>query len=505
MKIYTANQLAAADQATMRAQHITAVELMERAATQAFRSLITAFRDRTPVFKIYCGVGNNGGDGLVIARKLTEQGYEAQVFIVEYTKSYSPAFCEHLDRLKKIAPQAINYLTETSSFPEISPEDVVIDAIFGTGLNRALPLWIAGLINQMNHIAPYVIAVDLPSGLFADRPPGKDDRILKAAKTITFQSPKLSFFLPRTAEFAGVIEVIDIDLDQQYLQDLVPAAVLIEESDAARLIKKRPRFSHKGTYGHCLLTGGSYGMIGSMVLTARAALRSGAGKVTVCVPECGCEIMQISVPEAMTITAGSKYLEDYRLPAFEPQGISFGCGAGTETATAEFFKELLKNTSKPVLIDADGLNLLAANDKLKAYIPPNSVLTPHPKELERLVGPWEDDFEKIRKTRAFAKQYRCIVVVKGACSLVVTPDELYINITGNPGMATAGSGDVLTGIITGLMAQGYLPLEAAILGVYLHGKSGDIAAGSSSEESLLAGDIVQYYGVAVQQLKKNFY
>ncbi len=495
MKIFTAQQLHQADQQTLKAQDISALDLMERAATDAYQQLEKRSREKS-VIKLFCGIGNNGGDGLVIARKLAEKRRNIEVFIVEYSPKHSPEFTANLKRLKKRVPaDKIKWLHKERHLPEIDPEEVVVDAVFGIGLNRPLPDWVSELVRHLNNKSCYRIAIDLPTGLFSNRVPKRGEQVLQADLTLTFQSPKLVFYLPETSAYTGQVMVLDIGLDKAYLDRLTPVAKLIQKADVELIKKPRKRFSHKGTYGHCLVIGGSYGKMGSVVLATRAALRSGAGKVTSMTPKCGDNILQISVPEAMVLTDKSdQILRHFTPPSFSVESICFGPGVGTDPQTAHFFKALLQFCTKPMLIDADGLNLLAQHPHLFDLIPKNTVLTPHPGELKRLIGAWTDSFDKIDKLKAFSQKYQVVVVAKDAVTLTVFGDQIYVNSTGNPGMATAGSGDVLSGVIAGLMAQGYSSINAAVLGVYLHGKAGDVAVKNRAFESLLAGDIVDELG-----------
>lgn len=504
MKIYTAKQLAQADQETLQRQHITALELMERATGLAFKEIHQDIEGEDQEIKIFCGVGNNGGDGLVIARKLIEKGYSVRVYITEYSHHYSDEFKANQKRLEKIYKGNITILKADSEFPDITTKDILIDAIFGAGLDRPLPQWIGHLIEQINAISPRIYAIDLPTGLFPGRPLNTDDKVLRAYQTITFQSPKLVFYLPDSAGCVGDLKVLNIGLDQEYLNSLEPQAILLSSNSIKKMIRERPQYSHKGTYGHALVVGGSYGMLGSVVLATRGALRSGAGKVTTLLPKAGYDIIQTSAPEAMVITSpDDRILSDFIPLSIEPDSICFGIGVGRNKRTALFFRSLMEFFQKPMVIDADGLNILAQRPQLKSLIPPQSILAPHPGELERLIGAWKDDFEKIKMVKDFVTQYNCILIVKGAHSLVVTPEELYINPTGNPGMATGGSGDVLAGLLAGLMAQGYSAKEAALLGVYLHGLAGDLAARESGEESLIAGDLIRNFGAAYKKIKEN--
>ncbi len=503
MKIYTPRQLAEADKITIQKQHISSLQLMERAASLAYQKIKEKERIDNSAFAVFCGVGNNGGDGLVIARKLAEDNATVKVFIVRYGVKPSADFSANFMRLQKLKAVEIITLNEQAASPTISTDWIIIDAIFGIGLNRSMPQWVNKLVAHLNTQQTLVWAIDMPSGLPAHSIL-EGGEVLKATYTLTFQCPKLTFFLPQTAAFAGKITVLDIGLDADYLQQLKTNFIQLEIGQIASLPKKRPHFAHKGTFGHGLVVGGSYGKMGSVVLATQAALRAGAGKVTSLIPSCGYVILQTTAPEAMVLTSPeTTHLSDFEAPTFIPTTVCFGIGAGTHPDTATFFKTLLQQTEAPMVIDADGLNILARHLDWLSLVPQNSLLTPHPKELSRLIGPWKNDLEKIRKASAFVKKYAIILILKGAFTMIFTSKQVYINSTGNPGMATAGSGDVLAGLLTGLMAQGYTPEEAALLGVYLHGKAGDIAVEDSSEEALVAGDLILNFGRAFQALKKE--
>ena len=503
MKIFEVNQLAEADKVTIEKQGITSEELMERAATLVFKEIHGRLKNAEVPIKIFCGIGSNGGDGLVIGRFLKQEGYHVQVFVVNHSSKRSPDFLSNYNKLKDISKTWPTLIKGEGDFPDLSSQDFVVDAIFGIGLNRAAEGWVANLITHINNSNAFVLAVDMPSGLFSNRIPAKEDAVIKANFTITFQAPKLVFFLPQAAEFVGDMEVIDIGLDREFLAKAEPVAQLIGRQESIGLYQPRKKFSHKGIYGHSLIIGGSYGKIGSISLTATAALRAGAGLVSIYAPHCGYEILQINLPEAMVITdEGERELKNIIFD-LEPDVICFGMGSGTSTATATAFKTLLEKVNTPMVIDADGLNILAKNPDFLKLVPENSVLTPHPKELQRLIGDWEDDFQKLEKAKQFTINNNVILVIKGAHTITIYKNNLYINNTGNPGMATAGAGDVLSGIITGLISQNYEPLIAAVFGVYLHGRAGDIAASDLSYPGMIAGDIVKNIGAAFLDLLKN--
>ncbi|MDR5590158.1 NAD(P)H-hydrate dehydratase [Christiangramia sp. SM2212] len=500
MKILSAEQLSEADKVTINKQNITSEELMERAATLVFNEINNRLQGAPIPIKIFCGIGNNGGDGLVVARHLIQHGYHVTVYVVNYTDKRSDDFLANYEKLKNITNDWPKLIKDKGGFPEINIGDFVIDAIFGIGLNRPIEGWVADLVKMINESQAFTLSVDMPSGLFADKTPGRNTAIIEANYTLSFQSPKLVFFLPETMDYVGDLQVLDIGLDREFIGKAESGIYLIEKQEAISMYKPRTNNSHKGDYGNVLIAGGSYGKIGSVLLTATAALRTGSGLCTINIPKCGYDIVQTGLPEAMVITDNENEALSSFPGNFNPDVVCFGMGAGTSSKTMEFFNDFLNTFKKPVLIDADGINLLSKNKELLRLIPENSVLTPHPGELKGLIGEWKDDFHKIKLVKDFSKKYKVIVLIKGAHTFTVEGDNLYINNSGNPGMATAGSGDVLSGIITSLMGQNYESVNAAVLGVYLHGLSGDIAASEIGYESVLAGDIAKNTGKAIRSL-----
>lgn len=503
MVVFSAKQLYEADAFTIKHQQISSTDLMERAGSQVFNWLSPQLESKETPILIVCGVGNNGGDGLVLARYLKENDFNVTVYIVNYTDKRSDDFLINYDRYKNCTDQWPIILKSENDFPEIPTEAIVVDAIFGIGLNRPPQGWVKTLIQYINQKPAFKIAIDIPSGLYADAPVEDFEAVLFANYTLTFTSPKLSFFLPETGVFVPNYQVLDIGLDVSFLNSLKPIAFLFSKNQAKEMIQPRATFSHKGDYGHALIIGGSYGKMGAAVLAAKSALKTGAGLVTVFAPSCGYSILQTALPEAMVVTDKNEaYISEIK-PTFNPDAVGIGIGMGTDDKTIAAFKTYVKHLKKPLVLDADALNILSKSNEIIKQLPAQSILTPHPGELKRLIGTWKNDFDKLEKTQKFAKNNDVIVVVKGAFSITVTPDMYVINTSGNPGMATAGSGDVLTGILTGLLAQNYDPLEAALLGVYLHGMAGDIASYKMGEESLLASDIIQNMGHAHQEIKRE--
>lgn len=495
MKIFTAKQIYAADQFTIEDQDITSDALMERASVQLFNWLHHRLQGAQVKINLFCGIGNNGGDGLALARHLSEHGYNFEVFVVNYSEKRSHDFLTNLERLKdrKIWPNFVNQDTE---LPSLGSDDIIIDAIFGIGLNRSPDQWVERLIQHLNDSNAFVVSVDVPSGLFLDQAVKNSKAVVKANYVLSFQFPKLIFFLPETGIFSNQWEILNIGLSQKYIEKTEASFELIGKNEVLKYYIPREKFSHKGTYGHALILGGSYGKIGAVSLASRACITSGSGLVSAYVPQCGYIPIQSSLPEVMVITdQGEKEITNISFN-IEPNVIGVGIGLGTTKNTQEAFTEFLEITKCPMVIDADGLNILARNKSLLKKLPPKTILTPHPGELKRLLGNWENDFDKLQKAREFSKKYDCILVLKDAHTIVIYNEKGYINTTGNPGMATAGSGDVLTGVITSLIAQKYEPLIAAIFGVYLQGRAGDIAIENLGYQALTATAIINSIGPA---------
>ena len=375
------------------------------------------------------------------------------------------------------------------------PADLLIDAIIGSGLSAPVSGWLKDIISAINDLNMPVISIDIPSGMFADSPSSKDVTAIKAQHVLSFQFPKLAFMFSESEIFMETFHVLPIGLEESYIRQTFTPWYYITEDTVTALLKKRRKFAHKGDFGHALLIAGSYGKMGAAVLAARAGLRSGAGLLTVHVPQKGVEVLQTAFPEVMvSVDEGEKIISSVPENLLTYNAIGVGPGIGTAPSTQEVLWLLLKRIGTvPLVLDADALNILALGQSFLTLLPENTILTPHPKEFERLSRQaYANSMERLQAAQAFAVQYKVIVVLKGAYTAVCTPDgTTFFNTTGNPGMATAGSGDVLTGIITALLAQGYQPLEAAIIGVYLHGSAGDKATAQKGQSALIASDIVE--------------
>lgn len=502
MKIFSATQIKACDAYTVHATGISSTELMERAATEC-ADWLTNYLPKDTLFVVLCGSGNNGGDGLAITRILHERGYGVKSFLLR--SGDLSADCEvNLKRLQEIDTTLIDVLYPEAIITDIPKNIVIIDAILGTGLNRPAEGWLANFIKHINQLPNRKIAIDIPSGLPADSVPDEDAAIIKAEHTLTFQFYKRSFLHTETGIFAGNIHILDIRLDKAFIEGTHSHYHTIDRDIAAAMYKPRNPFSHKGSFGNVLLIGGSYGKIGAITLSTKAALRAGTGLVTTLLPQCGYDVLQSAVPEAMCRTNGERQIEKIT-DWSNADAIGIGPGLYTATGTIRAFEEFIDACKQPVVIDADALNILAKQTELLPKVPANSILTPHPKEFERLFGASHNSMMQLEHARIQAMRYNIYIVLKGHYTAVVTPEgDCWYNTTGNAGMATGGAGDVLTGILTSLLAQGYTSYEAAVLGVYLHGLAGDFAAATYSQEALIAGDIIDHLGKAFQFVRTTY-
>lgn len=497
MKILSAEQIKSTDRYTIDHEPISSLSLMERAASRLTQKLLRDYR-HLHHFLIFCGSGNNGGDGLVIARHLIHEGKRVEVYVLK-ADEYSEDFTANLAQLQGFLSLKLQYISSTQDFPAIEEKDIIIDALFGIGLNRPLDGIAAQLVTYINQSATEVISVDIPSGMFADK--HSDGVMIEADKVYTFQLPKLAFLLPENGHSVSKWDIVDIGLSEKFMNSLTAPFQYLDAKWVKGMYKSRPKFSHKGIFGHALIMGGSKGKIGAAILSSKACLRSGAGLVTARIPKIGYSILQTCIPEVMIDEdEGTNFINaSVDLTPYSALGIGMGLGVAPETMSV--LKSILMHYTLPKVIDADAINLLAQDFGLN-YLLKNSILTPHPGEFRRLAGDWKDDFERLEKQIDFAKKFECILIIKGAHTSIALPDgRVFFNSTGNNGMATAGSGDVLTGLLTGLLAQGYASEEAALLGVYLHGLAGNLALEKQSKESLIASDIIENIGQAFKEIK----
>ena len=497
MKIFSAAQIKDWDAFTIANEPVASIDLMERAATACAGWISQNFAPAT-VFKVFCGKGNNGGDGLAIARLLLQQKFAVHIYIVEANSAGSNDFLINLQRLHQMSAE-VTHLSEAPEFPEIKVKDVVIDALFGTGLNKKPKGISEKLITHLNKSTARIISIDIPSGLFTDQSsPG--NAAIRARYTLSFQQQKLAFLVAENESSCGDVIVLDIGLSHKYYEDKKAVFEYITEDNIKRIYKPRKAFAHKGDYGYACLLAGSYGMMGAAVMSAKACLKSGVGKLTSYICKQGYVVMQTAVPEAMCKVFGGTFIKDVEdLGDFDVIGL--GPGIGRHPSHKQLLQKVFKEFKQPVVIDADGLNMLSKSPSLYASIPAASIITPHPKEFERLFGKTENDFDTMDLALTKAKELNIYIVLKGHHPLIATPSgKAFLNSTGNSGMATAGAGDVLTGILTAFLAQKYNPLDACIMGVYLHGLAGDIAANKMSKEAMIADDIINYLGEGFKQI-----
>ena len=500
MKILKATQVKEADNYTIKHKPISSINLMEQAATMCSNWIVDKFifniYETNKHFKIFVGPGNNGGDGLVIARLINQEvgrwfykNSTVDIYILNFTDNFSPDFLINLERLKKTTKNIFEIKSE-KGFPIINKEDIIIDAIFGSGLSRVakgLPAKVINFINQSDNNK--VVAIDIPSGLFGEENhKTKNQTIIKANYTLTFEFPFLSFFFQENQDYVGDFFVIPIGIHASYVEKVETNYFTTEKENIIGKIKKREKFSHKGDYGHGLLIAGQKEKLGASILAVKAAHRAGIGRLTVYSEDS--IALNITSPESM-ITQNLDF-ETY-------SAIAIGQGFGLDADAENLLKNLLENSQKPLVVDADAITIIGKNKNLLANLQKHIIFTPHPKEFERLVGKSKNNYQRNLKQIKFSSTKKVYIILKGAHTAITTPEgNCYFNTTGNPGMATGGSGDSLTGILLSLLAQGYSEDQACILGVYLHGLAADIALETFGSHSLMPSDIINNIHLAIK-------
>ncbi|KOS05528.1 hypothetical protein AM493_05390 [Flavobacterium akiainvivens] len=497
MKIFDTINIREADKVTILNQGLTSFQLMERAANEVFLWIKKHRPDKETTFHVFCGQGNNGGDGLVVARLLHEANYPVWVDIVAQAGTPTPDFEAALQKVKEADMECnlnANYTYEKDKL-------VYIDALFGTGLSRDLHPEVVKVIERINACDGKVLSIDVPSGMFMDKTTAV---AVESHVVLTFQFPKLAFYLPGNSRFINKIAILDIGLDKDYIANTPTSYYLSDCPSILHRYRPVSRFAHKGTQGHALIIGGSYGKMGAVVLAAKAALKSGCGLVTAYIPKCGYDIMQTAFPEAMALTEGQEHITKIGFD-MQPKAIGIGPGIGQHEETQQALHDFLKLNNTPLVVDADALNILSYNKEWLPLLPENTIMTPHPKELERLMGSWNNDFDRLEKMKAFASAHNLILVAKDAHTMVVHGGTVHINTSGNAALATGGTGDTLTGIITGLLAQGYNAVDAAIFGVHLHGLTADVAVEHTGMQAFTASDVVTYMGKAYLHIEAELH
>lgn len=495
MKVFQTSQVRTLDRLTIEGEPISSIDLMERAAYGLFGWVAAKYSSFTPVY-IFAGPGNNGGDGAALARMLCEVGFDVRLFVLGSSAGLSADLEANIQRLAQQGLAPIKYIHQGDDFPFIPSHSVAIDALFGSGLTRPIEGIAAHLINHINSSGATVVSIDLPSGLHGEgiHNSGKYP-VVRANFTLALQFPKLCFFFPENEEYVGQWGVIPIGLLAKAIEATATPYMYVDSELANQWLPTRTRFQHKGNFGHCLLVAGSRGMMGAAVLSARGCLAAGAGLLTVHAPECGYPVLQSSVPEAMLSVDPSMNFFSSPPDTKRYTAIGVGPGLGQECDTHRALKHLLAQVHCPLVLDADALNILAQSPELLQKLPPNTVLTPHPGEFRRLFGSSNSTMSEMLLAIAQSNRFNVVIVLKGAYTKTVCPDgTVYINSTGNPGMATGGSGDALTGIITSLLGQGIEPFRAAALGVYLHGLAADRVADMKGKQSLRTSEIIDRLG-----------
>ncbi|WP_333597352.1 NAD(P)H-hydrate dehydratase [Chryseobacterium flavum] len=500
MKIFTAEQIKNWDRFTISHEPVSSIQLMERAAS-AVAGWISENCKNYKRLVVVCGNGNNGGDGLAIARILYLKGFDVDVFISDPKGKFSADAAVNLKRLRDVSGISVRRFNDIAEY-NFDDKTVILDALFGTGLSKPLEGEYRLLVEQLNVIKNIKISIDIPSGMFADRLPESDAVILKADYTLSFQCWKRSFLHSEAGKYTGKVEVLDISLHHGYLEETPTRYFVIDDEVVEGIFRPRQEFSHKGDYGKVGMIGGSYGKIGAIVLATRSALKTGAGLTFTLAPECGYEIIQTTCPEAMFIKGGTEYVNNFGIDKDLICGI--GPGLGTHPDTEKKLLEFLKSYSGPVVLDADALNIISKNKKNIERIPEKSIITPHPKEFERLFGRTGNSFERLELAKEKAKLLHIYIVLKDHHSQIVTPEgNVFYNVNGNAGLAKGGSGDILTGILASLLAQRYTEEETCLLGVWLHGKAADFAARKHSKESMLPTDVIDELGNVFKELNKE--
>ncbi|MGU3377397.1 NAD(P)H-hydrate dehydratase [Chryseobacterium sp. M5A1_1a] len=500
MKIFTAEQIRNWDQFTISQEPVSSIQLMER-VSMAVANWISEHCKNHKKMIVFCGNGDNGGDGLAVARMLYQKGFDVDVAVNDSKGKSSDNASVNLKRLGDISGISVLKFSQIEQYGFDDKTIIIIDALFGTGLSRPLDGEYKELVNLLNTKDNIKISIDIPSGLSADELLNEDSVVLKTNYTLSFQSWKRSFLHPETGKYAGKVKVLSIGLHKEYAEATKTNYFVIDDNLVETVFKPRNDFAHKGNYGKAVIVGGSYGKIGAAVLATRSALKTGAGLTFAVAPQCGYEILQTSCPEAMFMKGGELWVDNFDIDKEMTVGI--GPGLGTHDETKKGLLNFLKDYPKPLVLDADALNIISENKTNLNLIPKNSIITPHPKEFERLFGKTEDSFKRLKRALEKAGELSIYIVLKDHHTQIITPNgNVFYNITGNAGLAKGGSGDVLTGILTSLLAQGYSEKDVCILGVWLHGKAADFAAEKHSKESMLPTDVIDELGNVFNELNR---
>jgi len=498
LPLLIAAQIRQVDGYTIANEPVSSISLMERASKAFVSWFVNHFPDKRNTISVYCGTGNNGGDGLAIARILYEHGYEfINVKIVRFSDKVSPDFAENLQRL-----QNLNLMAESVEQGQTAPKetsDILIDAILGSGLNKPLVGDYLELVKHLNALNKTVVAVDVPTGFYTDGELDPDAAVLKADLVITFQQPKINFLLPESAPFIDCWEVVNISLHEGFIESLLSPYQWVEEIDIKTILKPRSRFSHKGTFGHALIIAGQAKTMGAALLCSSACVYAGAGLTTASIPESGLTALNSYQAEVMAVVRQAYEMPELKLDSYST--IAIGPGLGKDEDALSLLQYVLQEYKQPIVVDADALNLLAEHPRLMADLPAGSILTPHMKEFDRLFGEHSNWWLRLQTLQQKAQELNIYIVLKNSYTMVGCPDgKVYFNSTSNAAMAVGGMGDVLTGIITALLAQRYTPEQACIAGVYLHGKAGDELALPNRLQVVLPGQVAARIPATIAKL-----
>lgn len=502
MKIFTTESIRNIDRITIEEEGISSQELIRRVAEGVANEVIANFSPSKPIV-VFAGSGNNGADALIVAKLLIEAGFSPHVLLFNFKGNSLSRDCrEARQQLLELGDINLTEITDRADLPSLSPNYLVIDGLFGTGLHDPLYGGYVVLARHISESGATVISIDVPSGLFSDWNSRIIARnVVHATLTMAVQFPRLSFFLSDNAQLVGKWKTIDIGLSQRAINETPTKYFYVEREDVRRVLNERPDFCSKADFGHALLITGCYGMMGAALMSGKGALRAGAGKVTIHSAKCGFNIIQSQIPEALFLPDPNEIVISNMTPRYNYSAIGVGPGIGTNDATKGAFETLVKTIKRPMVIDADALNIIAMTPSLMDHITPGSILTPHSGEFDRIFGSHATAEARLLKAMEMSHKYKLIIVLKGYHTAIVRPDgKVFFNSTGNPGMATGGSGDVLTGIITSLLAQGYKPEAAAVAGVYIHGLAGDLAVNMHGEYGMTGMDIANNVGKAIKTI-----
>ena len=504
MKIFTSAQIHELDQYTIEHEPIRSVDLMERAAKAITRAITERWSVQTPVV-VFAGPGNNGGDALAVARMLADQNYKVSAYLFNIGGKLSEDCTVNRQRVME-SRKVKDFIEVKEEFdpPQLEAQTLVIDGLFGSGLNKPLNGGFASLVKYINQSPSFIVSIDIPSGLMTeDNTYNVRANIIRADLTLTLQQKKLCFLFPENQQFIGELRILDIRLSEEGTKKIEAQYTMVEENDIRPRLLHRSDFVHKGDMGHALIIAGSYGMAGASILATRACLKCGVGKVTAHTPRRNNDIMQISVPEAIVSIDRDELYFNETVDTEDMDAVCIGPGLRQQENTAIAVISQVRRSQCPVVLDADALNVLANHRAWLQQLPKNVIMTPHPKEFDLLNGSsCADSYERLSKARNMAEHLNAFIILKGHYSALCMPNgHVVFNSTGNAGMATAGSGDVLSGIITALLARGYKHADACIVGMYLHGLAGDLAAKELGKESLTASDIINHLPQAFKRLE----